>query len=254
MRPVEPPTSPIAGLRTVELWSGDEPALQRFFQANPLYFLAVNGEPAGPGEAHEEIHGELPAGWAFTKKWVVGYLDTDNQVVALANVVSDLLAPGVWHIGTFIVASSRHGSGDAQVLYRGVEDWVRAKGAYWLRLGVVQGNVRAERFWEALGYVETRTRTGIEMGGAFLADGRQPLQHRTRLREHFGTARFGHGQFTVMGAVGAGLLGFLVHLHRDGAAGGLQAVGFLQRLAGRLLPMEDQLPLPVPFGLVAWLD
>ena len=160
----ELPASPIAGLRTVELGSGDEPLLQRFFEANPLYFLAVNGAPAGPGEAHEEIHGELPAGWAFTKKWIVGYLDTDNQVVALANVVSDLLASGVWHIGTFIVATSRHGSGDAQVLYRGVEDWARANGARWLRLGVVRGNVRAERFWEALGYVETRTRAGVEMG------------------------------------------------------------------------------------------
>ena len=160
----ELPASPIAGLRTVELGSGDEPLLQRFFEANPLYFLAVNGAPAGPGEAHEEIHGELPAGWAFTKKWVVGYLDADNQVVALANVVSDLLASGVWHVGTFIVATSRHGSGDAQVLYRGVEDWARANGARWLRLGVVRGNVRAERFWEALGYVETRTRAGVEMG------------------------------------------------------------------------------------------
>ena len=160
----ELPASPIAGLRAVELGSGDEPVLQRFFEANPLYFLAVNGAPAGPGEAHEEIHGELPAGWAFTKKWIVGYLDTDNQVVALANVVSDLLASGVWHIGTFIVATSRHGSGDAQVLYRGVEDWARANGARWLRLGVVRGNVRAERFWEALGYVETRTRAGVEMG------------------------------------------------------------------------------------------
>jgi GNAT superfamily N-acetyltransferase len=160
----ELPASLIAGLRTVALGSGDEPALQRFFEANPRYFVAVNGEPAGPGEAHEEIHGELPAGWAFTKKWVVGYLDADNQVVALANVVSDLLAPGVWHIGTFIVATSRHGSGEAQVLYRGVEDWARANGARWLRLGVVQGNGRAERFWERLGYVETRTRTGVEMG------------------------------------------------------------------------------------------
>jgi GNAT superfamily N-acetyltransferase len=164
MASVELPASRIAGLRAVELGSGDEPVLQRFFEANPLYFLAVNGEPAGPGEAHEEIHGELPAGWAFTKKWVVGYLDSDNQVVALANVVSDLLAPAVWHIGTFIVATSRHGSGDAQVLYRGVEDWVRANGARWLRLGVVQGHIRAERFWAALGYVETRRRTGIEMG------------------------------------------------------------------------------------------
>ena len=39
-----------------------------------------------------------------------------------------------------------------------------SRGARWLRLGVVQGNARAERFWEKMGYVETRRRLGVEMG------------------------------------------------------------------------------------------
>lgn len=158
------PSSPIPHLRTVEITSEHEAKLQRFFEANPQYFLAVNGEPAGPDEAHEEIHGELPSGWSFTKKWLVGYVDAENSLVALANVISDLLAPRVWHIGLFIVATSRHGTSDAQVLYHGLETWAAANGANWLRLGVVQGNVRAERFWARLGYVQTRTRDGVEMG------------------------------------------------------------------------------------------
>ena len=138
--------------------------MQRFFEANPQYFRSVNGESAGPDEAHEEIHGELPLGWSFTKKWLVGYVDAEGSLVAFANVVADLLAPSVWHIGLFIVATSRHGTGDAQALYRGLETWAAANGAAWLRLGVVKGNARAERFWEALGYIETRTREGVEMG------------------------------------------------------------------------------------------
>jgi GNAT superfamily N-acetyltransferase len=158
------PRSPIAGLRTVELGPADAPLLQRFFDSNPAYFVAVHGEPAGPQEAHEEIHGELPAGWPFTKKWLVGYLDDSAGLVALANVVSDLLAPRVWHIGLFIVASERHGSGAAQALYSGLEAWAVGHGAQWFRLGVVQGNGRAERFWESMGFVETRTRSSITMG------------------------------------------------------------------------------------------
>jgi GNAT superfamily N-acetyltransferase len=161
---VKLPTSPIPNLRTIELTSNEEPILQRFFEANPRYFLAVHGEPAGPNEAHEEIHGELPSGWGFTKKWLIGYVDAQNELVAMANITSDLLAAGVWHIGLFIVATSRHGSGDAQAIYRGLEDWAISNGANWLRLGVVQGNARAERFWEPLGYIETRTRDGVAMG------------------------------------------------------------------------------------------
>jgi GNAT superfamily N-acetyltransferase len=158
------PSSPIPNLHTIELTSNEEPMLQRFFDANPQYFLAVNGEPAGPDEAHEEIHGELPPGWSFTKKWLIGYVDAQNELVAMANIISDLLAPGVWHIGLFVVATSRHGIGDAQTLHHGLETWAMENGAQWLRLGVVQGNARAEHFWESLGYIETRTRDDVAMG------------------------------------------------------------------------------------------
>lgn len=158
------PRSPIPGLRTIEITSADEPTLQRFFEANPQYFLAVQGEPAAANEAHEEVHGEPPPGWSYTKKWLVGCIDAEGSMQAIANVVSDLLAPGVWHIGLFIVATARFGTGDAQALDRGLETWAASNGANWLRLGVVRGNVRAERFWEALGFVQTRTRSGVEMG------------------------------------------------------------------------------------------
>jgi len=158
------PPSPIAALRTIELEPGDESLLQRFFDENPAYFIAVHGEPAGPDEAHEEIHGLPPAGWSFTKKWLIGYVDAAGSLVAMANVITDLLAEGVWHIGLFIVASTRHGGGDAQRLHDGLERWAAGHGARWLRLGVVQGNARAERFWQSMGYTQVRTREGVAMG------------------------------------------------------------------------------------------
>ena len=158
------PPSPRTDLRVVELTSESEPLLHSFFAANPLYFMSVNGEPAQPGEAHEEITGALPDGWPYTKKWVIGYIAPDGSLAAMANVVSDLLAPGVWHIGTFIVATALHGSGTASTLYQGIESWASSNGACWLRLGVVRGNLRAERFWERLGFIQTRLRSGVQMG------------------------------------------------------------------------------------------
>ena len=38
------------------------------------------------------------------------------------------------------------------------------QGARWLRLGVVRGNARAERFWERCGYVQVRERGPVQMG------------------------------------------------------------------------------------------
>jgi len=124
----------------------------------------VQGEPAGPAEAHEELVGLPPTGWAFTKKWVIGYVDADGRLAAMAEVITDLLATGVWHIGLFIVATARHGGGEARALVAELEAWARASGADWLRLGVVEGNVRAERFWASRGFVPMRTRGGHRMG------------------------------------------------------------------------------------------
>ncbi len=158
------PLSPLPGIHTVELANGSESQLQAFFEANPEYFLTVQGAPAAPGEAHEEIHGELPAGWSFTKKWVIGYVDTSSSLIAMANLVSDILAPGVWNVSTFIVATERHGTGDARLVYGSLESWAASNGAKWLRLGVVRGNTRGERFWESIGYVQTRLRDGVQFG------------------------------------------------------------------------------------------
>ena len=162
--PVLPPTTAVAGLATVERGLADAPRLQRFFDENPACFLAVQGEPAGPAEAHEELVGPPPTGWAFTKKWVIGYVVADGRLAAMAEVITDLLATGVWHIGLFIVATARHGGGEARALVAELEAWARASGADWLRLGVVEGNVRAERFWASRGFVPMRTRGGHRMG------------------------------------------------------------------------------------------
>jgi ribosomal protein S18 acetylase RimI-like enzyme len=159
-----PPACSLAGISTRELTTEDAALLQSFFEANPDYFLIVEGEPAAPDKAHEELRGELPQGWSFSKNWMLGYQTEDRSLAAAMQFVTDLLAPKVWHIGLFIVARDRYGSGIAQTLYRDFETWARAQGADWLRLCVVQSNVKAGRFWRSRGFTKVRTREGIEMG------------------------------------------------------------------------------------------
>jgi GNAT superfamily N-acetyltransferase len=158
------PPSPIPGLRTIELSPPNAPLLQRFFDRNPAYFLATSGQPAGPLEAEEEITTQVPADMSYTKKWVIGYVNESGDLAAMANVITDLLAPTVQHVATFIVATDRHGTGDAQRLYAALERWAHDAGGAWMRLGVVLGNIRAERFWLSQGYRPVAQRTGVEMG------------------------------------------------------------------------------------------
>lgn len=147
-----------------ELLAADVPALQRFFDANPAYFESVHGEPAGAGEARLEFEDLPPAGMAFGRKWMLRFDDASGEMGAMASLFEDFIAAGVWHLGLFIVASDRHGSGQAHAIYAALERWVTAQGGRWLRLGVVQGNERAQRFWRGRGYAKLRERGPVEMG------------------------------------------------------------------------------------------
>ncbi|MDX2219960.1 MAG: GNAT family N-acetyltransferase [Burkholderiales bacterium] len=152
------------GLTAYELTEEDLPALQSFFEANPLYFESVNGEPPGPGAAREVFDDSPPPEMAFSKKFLVGFHDAEDRLVGIAEIVSNLLAFSVWHIGLFVIATARHGNGDARALHDALVHWCALQGVEWMRLGVVEGNIRAERFWAQCGYIETRKRHGLVMG------------------------------------------------------------------------------------------
>jgi GNAT superfamily N-acetyltransferase len=150
--------------RANPLVASEAPALQAFFEQNPEYFLAVNGVPPRSCEAQEEFDDLPPADMSYNERWLIGFTDPTGKLVGFAGVLSDFLAASVWHIGIFIVASSLHGTGAALALYDTLERWMAANGAAWIRLGVVEGNVKAERFWRKTGYREVRKRLGMKMG------------------------------------------------------------------------------------------
>lgn len=140
------------------------PRLQEFFVANPEYFLAVEGQLPGPGAGRRTYETGPPAEWSYDRKWVLGFEDSSGSLVAIADVIANLFANGVWHVGLYIVATRLHGSGEARTIYETLESWMKAGGARWSRLGVVVGYARAERFWNRMGYTEVRKRLGIAMG------------------------------------------------------------------------------------------
>jgi GNAT superfamily N-acetyltransferase len=147
-----------------KLTEDDLPVLQDFFVANPEYFLAVNGTLPRPAEARQEFEDRPPADMSFDEVYVIGFVDRADRFVGMATVLSNLFAPHVWHIATFIVATSLHGTGTAGFLYERLEGWAKEEGASWLRLGAVAGNLKAERFWEKVGYKEVRRRTDVQLG------------------------------------------------------------------------------------------
>lgn len=149
----------------VALTPADAPALQAFFAANPLFSEIVNGEPWTADAADKELHDRPPADWpqGESRFWAVIERGSGHWLGFL-DFTEDLLAPGIWHLGFFIVATAEHGSGLAHEVHRAWAAHAEHSGARWLRLGVVVTNERAVAFWERLGYAEVRQRHGATFG------------------------------------------------------------------------------------------
>lgn len=148
-----------------ELRRDELPALQAFFEANPEYFQTINGRPARPDEAGQEFDDLPPPHLGFGRRWVLGLFDPRGELLGLAIVLADFTVAGVWHIALFMLGSDLHGRGLGRRAYAALEGWMACQGAHWLRLGVVQGNAKAERFWQRQGYQQARQRHGIDTGG-----------------------------------------------------------------------------------------
>jgi GNAT superfamily N-acetyltransferase len=153
------------GFRVGVLAAAQVPLLQALFDANAGYFQAVNGRPAAPDEAQLEFDELPPPHLPFRQRWVAGIFSDGGALLGTLVLVADLGAANVWHIALLLVDQARHGSGLAAQVMAGLQAWAGSQGAQWLRLGVVVGNLRAQRFWLRQGFTATRLRRGIDTGG-----------------------------------------------------------------------------------------
>ena len=142
-----------AGHRAEVARRDDIVALQAFFEANPTYTRLVEGREVAPDAAATEFDDGPPAQFAFDRRWLLLVRErASGELVGVIDGVKDLLAPGIWHVGLFFVAERLHGSGFAAGLHAALQDWMQGQGARWLRLNVVDRNLRGARFWRRQGY------------------------------------------------------------------------------------------------------
>lgn len=148
-----------------EMPESELPRLQALYEANPEFFLIVNGRGPDADEAWQQFDELPPPHLSYTRRWFAGVFDRRGELQGHLALVSDLVLPRAWHLTTLLMATRLHGSGVATEVMSATQAWARDRGACWLRLGVVIGNARAERFWERCGFVDVRRRDNMDTGG-----------------------------------------------------------------------------------------
>src|SRR5690349_11094016 len=82
-------------LRRIDLGPLDGDSVHGFFEANPQYFVDINGKPPHAGLGREEIEELPPPEMPFTRKYALGFEDGAGDLQTIAMIVSDLHATRV---------------------------------------------------------------------------------------------------------------------------------------------------------------
>jgi ribosomal protein S18 acetylase RimI-like enzyme len=149
-------------VRTLDFDDGE--AVQAFCERCADYIELLTGLPPGPAEAQSLFIG-LPEGKDYDDKLLMGIFDRSNHLIGVLDVIRNYPDPGVWHVGLMMLEPERRGQGLGEKLYRAFEGWAAAAGAAHIRLGVVEHNERAYRFWQRMGF-ETVERRPPERWGS----------------------------------------------------------------------------------------
>lgn len=154
-------TRSVAPNRVRRAVQGDEGILRN------LRLRALGDAPLAFGSTYEAEQARTMADWT---RWIAQTAtfigEGDEGPVGLAAGVADATDPTLAHLRSMWVDPAQRGSGLADELIDAVVRWAAQQGAARVELLVVDGNTRARRCYERLGFVVTGGRMIRERDGA----------------------------------------------------------------------------------------
>lgn len=137
-----------------------------------LRLQALENAPYAFGSSLEREEAFAQSDWReFLKRfaWFVADQDGTN-VGVVAGLVGEDVPPGSCEVISMWVAPSVRGKDTGKDLVEAVRQWARGQGATSMILRVADGNDRAKRFYERLGFVPTGRQTPLRRDRTVCAD------------------------------------------------------------------------------------
>ncbi len=138
-----------------QLEPGDLPAINALFARCADYALLVEGEPPAP-DAANGIFENRPPGVAASDHFTVGLYHPSDELIGLIEALRDYPDLSTTYLGLMLLDPDHRGEGVGSAVHDAFAVWARQHGAKRLMLSVVEENGAAYRFWQRLGYRQTR--------------------------------------------------------------------------------------------------
>jgi len=149
------PLFTVAGRRVRRLGGADAPGLQRLFGRCGDYFDLLEGHPAGPESAREELR-DGPPERVPHDLFALGIDGGQGELAGYIGALRHHRRPNQWYLTFLLLDPAWRGRGVGSTAYWAFQHWIMTQGAQSLLLAVLAENERGRRFWQSLGFGSPR--------------------------------------------------------------------------------------------------
>lgn len=134
--------------------------IEEFFTQASDYAIFESGKSQPDSEARNLLN-DLPDGKEKGDKIVLGIFGENAELIGVIDLIKNFPTQGEWMLGLLdlIPAVRKHGLG--KKVHQDLVNLAKSEGATSLRIGVLQGNGAALRFWSSLGYKKIKESTMV---------------------------------------------------------------------------------------------
>ncbi len=133
------------------LSSKDIPVIQTIFEKCEDYLLLVDGCEVNQNTGKNEYF-SLPPGKTENDKAVIGIFDENNEVISYIDSIKDYPEKDSYWIGLFLVDPLQRSKGIGKKIISDFLIYIKNEGARYVKLGVVEENEKAYKFWKKIGF------------------------------------------------------------------------------------------------------
>lgn len=133
------------------LGQSDYSAVTALNQRCADHYLLHNGRVPREDDT-SEIFLELPPGKDYPDKFVLGVFSAEKTLVGIIDLICNYKSEEEWTLGLMLLDPAQRGKGLGRTVHTAIIAWAKARGATSFRLGVIEDNLKGQKFWSSLGY------------------------------------------------------------------------------------------------------
>lgn len=129
----------------------DEKVIAELLSKCHDYFQMVSGRKPNQ-EDISDFFNSLPPNKTLDEKCSLG-LYQNNKLEGVVDIILGYPEPTIAYLGLLLINPKQRGHGLGKQIHSMLSEWLENNGITTIRLGVLESNHRAIRFWEQIGYV-----------------------------------------------------------------------------------------------------